>query len=377
MQHPHHSTISKFRRRFGPEIEDLFLQVNIIGKEFGLIGLDAWYVDGTKIQANASIHHAYSYEKVQKLREQLAHEIDILKALSKGEENSDPALNIKDTDIPHEIDLREEKLSGMDRAINGIEERDKERYSAEMEAYEEKMYARGQVENETGKKLVGRVPKPPQEGPNPKDQYNLTDPESRVMPVGSKGYVQGYNAQACADPLAMLVLVAYITVNTNDKKEIKALLEILKSIYNSLGKVKALSADNGYFSEENVNACEDECIDPYFAPGRMPHHLQLKERFAPSEPLKLSTNMSCKDRMREKLKTDKGKEIYKKRKEVIEPTFGIIKETMKFRRFRLRGLQKVSLEWKLICIAYNIKMMFHKLSETQPEFFSNLCAKIS
>jgi hypothetical protein len=341
----------------------------MIADEFDLINLNECFTDGTKIKANASIHHAYSYGKAIEKREKILKEIKTFEEILA---NSDNSSNQPDLDISYELKLRYNKLAVLNKVIETIERKRKEEYDVEMKAYEDKMAAREQIENETGKKMRGKVPSPPKETPDDKEQYNLTDSESRVMPVSSNGFVQGYNCQACAEPKSMLVLGGYVTQNPNDKKEIKPILDELRKNEDFLGQPRALGADAGYFSDENVKACEEKGIEPYIPPGRIPHHLPLEEFLPPKALPESTTATSSTEKMRQKLDTKEVKEIYKKRKQVIEPVFGIIKETMKFRQFRRRGLPNANVEWKLVCMAYNIKMMFNKLSRTQPDILKQL-----
>jgi transposase len=376
-EHPDHSTISRFRKRFGLEIDNLFRQVLKIASEWNLIDMSACFDDGTKMKANASIHHAYSYAKVKQLREKTMQEIKILEEENTKSDDYGHSINKPDIDISDELTRRYRKLEAMDRAIEGIEKRHKEQYNAQMEEYKGNLAARKQKENETGKKPRGKVPSPPKEVPNDKDQFNLTDSDSRVMPIGTKGFIQGYNCQACAEPKSMIILGAYATQNPNDKREIKPMLRELDKNYDSLGKPEAMVADTGYFSEENVKACEEEGIEPYMATGRIPHNPPLEKLSPPKELPESSSDISSKDKMRKKLNTKDGKEIYKKRKQVIEPVFGIIKESMKFRQFRLRGIENVNMEWKLVCMAYNIKMIFNKLSSSQPDFLKQFSCQNS
>jgi hypothetical protein len=170
----------------------------------------------------------------------------------------------------------------------------------------------------------------------------------------NKSFIQGYNAQATVEPENMLIVQAHITQNTNDKQEVEPVVEELINLSKSLPKIEKLIADTGYYSEKNVKVCEENNIDPYFATGRTSHNPSLKERFF-QEPPELPENATIIEKMRHKLKTLAGKAVYKLRKQVVEPVFGIIKSAIGIREFRLRRLKNVIAEWKLICLSYNIK----------------------
>jgi hypothetical protein len=174
------------------------------------------------------------------------------------------------------------------------------------------------------------------------------------MPSGD-GFEQTYNAQAAVDNHSMLIVADYISQNPNDKKELEPALERIDALPRKLGAVNTLIADSGYFSEGNVTSCEAKQIIPFIAPGREGHNQPLMERFL--EPPPVSDDADCVARMKHRLKTIEGKTIYAKRKGTVEPVFGIIKSVMGFRSFLLRGLELVTAEWKLVCIAWNLKRL--------------------
>ncbi|MDR1872111.1 MAG: transposase [Deltaproteobacteria bacterium] len=356
---PHHSTISKFRRRFLSEIDDLFVQVLKFANKYGLIGLENCYLDGTKMKANASKHHAYSFNRALDIKATLEKELNELEERQNGIGGSD----YTSVNIPEEIKRRQKKLANVNIAIERIINKAHEHYQAELEAYNEKMDARSKKILETGKNPRGKVPSPPTEGPGARDQTNLTDPDSRIMPNSDKGFSQAYNAQAVVEGHNMLIVAAYVSQNPNDKKEmVPALVELAKNP-DSLGTVKNIGADNGYFSETNSEACEKAGINPFIAVGRTPHHKSLNERLSPQTPLPLTEKATPVEKMAYKLKTEEGKKIYAQRKQTVEPAFGIIKAVMNIRQFMLRGIKKVNSEWKLICMCYNIKKIFLALQK--------------
>lgn len=352
--HPDHDTISTFRQRFLKQIEGLFVEILVIAQSMKFIKVGNVNIDGTKEKANASRHSAMSYTYIEKLEKQYKEEVKRLMELAEEADSE----KIQDLDIPEELKRREDRLAKIREARKVLDDRAKERYEEEKKAYDEKMKDREEKEKSTGKKLRGKTPKPPEdEGPRDKDQYNFTDPESRIMKT-SNGFDQCYNAQAAVTD-NMLIVGGYVTDHCNDKEE---LAEVLDSIPVELGKVKTLTADTGYFSESAVEGCEERGVDAHIATGRQKHNgwLDRKLEGEGSDQAEGETGpVSIKERMRQKLKSSKGQAIYRLRKMTVEPVFGIIKEIMGFRRFSLRGKEKVNAEWKLVCSAYNLKRMFN------------------
>jgi transposase len=351
--HPDHDTIATFRKRFLKELKPLFIQILLLSHEMGFLKLGKLSLDGTKIKANASKHHALSWEYACKLEKQLQSEVDELMRLA---EHADSAEVPEGMNIPDELSRRTKRLAAIADAKEKIEKRAEERFEREQKEYKEKQKQREEKQQKTGKKPRGRGPNPPQSGPRKKDQINLTDEESRIMPSSGKGFEQSYNAQASVDVDTMLIVGSHVSQSSNDKKEIKAALSIIKDLPDELGKVTSLLADAGYFSADNVSACENQTIEPYISPGRNKHSEPLYERFA--SPEELSENADTVALMKYKLKTPEGRKLYAKRKCTVEPVFGIIKHVMGFRQFLLRGIDSVSGEWDLVSIAWNIKRMF-------------------
>lgn len=353
--HPHHTTISRFRERFLDEINEIFVMVLIFAFERGLLTSDTACIDGTKMEANASIHHAYSYARALEIKAQYEQEIIELQTMA-----TDPgSVTLPGIDVADEINRRKNKISVLNAALDGIIQNAAERFERQMADYQAKLDNREQLEQQTGKKPRGKMPSPPVEGPLAKDQYNITDPDSRVMPKG-KGFSQAYNAQAAVEAGNMLILAATVSQNPNDMNEMVPVLDELSRLPTELQIIVKILADAGYCSEKNIIASLARGLDPYFAAGRFPHHQSLPERFA-QEPPALPEIATVMDQMRHKLRTLVGRNVYKLRKQVVEPVFGVIKSVMRVRRFTQRGLEKVRREWKLICTAYNIKKIFNKL----------------
>ena len=347
--HPDHDTIAHFRKRFLKQIEGYFCQILILGKGMGLVKMGTVSIDGTKMQANASKHRAMSYGYMERLEKQLEAEVAQLMELAEQADTQ----TVAELDIPEELKHRHIRLEKLKQAKKVLEERTRERYEEQQQAYEEKQCKRQEQEKATGKKIPGKKPiAPKDEGPRASDQYNFTDPESRIMKTSS-GFDQCYNGQAAVNE-QMLILGAYANNHPNDKQE---LLPVLEAIPPALGKPKAVLADTGYCSEENIKKCIKAEIDPYLAVGRQPHNQYLKEVLE-EQPVP-DPDAPLLNQMKQKLKTKQGRSKYRLRKMTVEPVFGIIKEVMGFRRFQLRGERQANGEWMLLCTAYNLKRMFN------------------
>ena len=349
-QHPDHDTIAAFRRRFLAQIEALFVQVLLLAREAGLLKLGTVALDGTKIQADASRHSALSWEHAQKIEAQLRAEVAELMALAEAADQADVPDGMS---VPEELARREDRLARIAAAKAAIEARAAERLARERAEHAAKLAAREAKAKQTGRKPGGR---PPAAGPGPSDQVNLTDAESRIMPVAGGGFEQAYNAQAAVATGSLLVVAGDVVQAANDKQQITPMLARLGRLPEALGKPRTLLADSGYFSEANVEACAAARIAPLIAPGRERHHRCWRERFAaapppPDDPPPLDAMMHC-------LATPEGRQTYALRKQTPEPVFCIIKSVMGFRQFSLRGLDKVRGEWNLVTMAWNFKRMF-------------------
>lgn len=350
--HPDHDTLATFRRRFLDELADIFVQVLEMAKEMRLLKLGTISLDGTKVHANASRHRALSYGHIEKIETQLKAEVQELLALAEQADRADVPDGVS---LPAEIKRREDRLSAMAEAKAKIEARAKERFEHEQAAYEAKVAQREAKAKEKGKKPGGKPPKPPAPGVQATDQINLTDEESRIMPVSGGGFEQAYNAQAAVDTGSLLVVAAAVTQATNDKEQVEPMLERLAALPATLGKADRLLADTGFFSGKNVTACEQSDIEPLIAVTRDEHHAGWRERFTEPDPLPADATPVA--RMAHRLKTKAGRAAYTLRKQTVEPVFGIIKSVLGFRQFLLRGLEQVSGEWRLVCLAWNLKRM--------------------
>jgi Transposase DDE domain len=336
-----------------PEIEALFAQVLLLARELGVLKLGAVALDGTKTHANASRHSALSHGHAGKIEAQLRAEVTELMAKAEAADRADLPDGLP---IPDELARREQRLAEIARARAIIEARARERQAREQAEYDAKMAARTAKVAATGQKPRGRPPAPPVEGPGATDQVNLTDAESRIMPMPGGGFEQCYNAQAVVAAGRLLVVANDVVQAANDKQQIEPMLGKLAALPAELGKVETLLADTGYFSEANVQACVTADIDPLIAMERQPHHPPLAERFAPDPPPPgQPTPLAA---MAHRLRTPEGKKLYALRKHTPEPVFGIIKSVLGFRQFLLRGLDKVRGEWNLVTTAFNLKRLF-------------------
>jgi transposase len=344
--HPDHSAIAHFRKRFLKNLEDIFVQILLIASEMGVLKLGSVSLDGTKIKANASKHKALSYEYACKLEDKLQQEISFLMAKANESEHSEN----NDINIPEELQRREDRLKNIITAKETMEKRRKVRYEQEKKDYDTKLKERALKEKANGRKLGGKKPVAPDEKPKPSDQVNLTDEESRIMPESGGGFQQAYNAQAAVDMDTMLILENHVSQSSNDKQELQPIFNKIAQLPKQLGVVDKVAADNGYKSESNTVFAAEAGIELYVPVGRQKHNNKLDELLSqdPVEPINPTPSEAISHRMLTKV----GKAFYALRKTTIEPTFGIIKEVMGFRRFSLRGLDLVKGEWTLVSIAY-------------------------
>ncbi len=348
--HPDHDTIATFRKRFLPELEELFVQILLIAQDTGFLKVGKVSLDGTKVKANASKHKALSYAHACKLQEQLETEVKVLMQKANEADNSDENDGM---DIPEEISRREDRITVIKEAKEKIEQRSKERYDKEKKLYDEKMNKRKAKEKLRGKKTKGKTPKPPEKEVKDKDQINLTDEESRIMKTSGGGFEQCYNAQASVEHDSRLIVHQHVTQNGNDKQEATPALQWFTT--HPLLKPSSILMDAGYFSEGNVKLCEENNITPYISFGKEKHNQPLEERFKEADPL--PDKPTPVEKMKHRLQTKEGKVIYGERKSTVEPVFGVMKHVMGFRQFMLRGFEQAKGEWNLMCIAYNLKRL--------------------
>jgi transposase len=356
--HPDHSSICEFRASNEKAFQAAFVSVLQLARQLRLSKVGAVSVDGTKIQANASKHAAVSYQRAGEMIEQLELEVKELIERAKQAE----ATEAKETlDIPAELARRETRLAALKQARQVIEQRVQETAQAQQEEYEAKQ-AKRQAQKAAGKKPRGPEPTPPDGSPDPKAQYNFTDPDSRIMKAGNgQHFEQAYNAQAAVDE-QMIIVGQRVSSAPNDKEQLVPTVAAISPVV--LEQVQAVLADNGFYSEAAVAKVEQKPeggpsgIQVYAAVEKHSHHKSVADLLPQPQPVAPGPEASAKEIMAHRLKTQTGKELYKLRKQTVEPVFGIIKEVMGFRRFLLRGRIKAGLEWTLVCVSYNLKRMF-------------------
>lgn len=349
--HPDHDTIATFRKRFLPEIQELFVQILLIAQMMGMLRLGNISLDGSKIHADASKSKAVSYKRLLAIEAHLQQQVAELMALA---EAADKSVIPEKMNINDEIARREQRLTQLAEAKKVLEQRAQARYEAEKAEYDEKMGQREARAAKKGKKPGGRPPQPPAAGPRDKDQYNFTDPESAIMKnPNNKGFDQHYNVQVAVEQKSLLIVAPTLSNNPTDRQQA---LPTVDAIAPALGTPEAAALDAGYWSESNVNGLKARGIDPYIATGREPHHQNWQTYFA-QQPEPPAANASAMAKMAYKLRTDIGQAIYRVRKYTVEPVIGIIKEVLGFRQFSLRGLLAAAGEWVLVCLAFNLKRM--------------------
>jgi transposase len=344
-QHPDHDTIAEFRRRHLSALSGLFVQVLHLCQRAGLVRLGHVALDGTKLRANASKHKAMSYgrikEKIPELEAQVAALLAEAEAVDAAED-AQYGQGRRGDELPEELRFRQRRLEKIRQAKAALEAEAR----AEAQGPSEAKGADDAVAGPEG----SAKPKLPTD----KAQRNFTDPDSRIMRDGAtKSFEQSYNCQAAVDDQAQVIVAAQVTQKANDKQQVKPLIEQIKT---NLGEAKprVVSADAGYFSEDNVKYLESEQIEPYMATGRQKHG--TVEPVAPRG--RIPSGATVQERMARKLRTKRGKRQYSKRKETVEPVFGQIKEVRGLRRFLLRGLEGVQAEWSLICTTHNLLKLF-------------------
>ena len=369
--HPDHDTICAFRLKNREAFKEVFTKVLLLGVELGhLKKIGGISIDGTKIKANASKHAAVSYKRAGEMIAQLEQEIE---ELVRKAEDADSAPLDDGLVLPDEIKRREDRKAALERACRTMEERYEETRREKEREYAAKK-AKRETERQAGKKPRGKDPQPPSETPPDDMQYNFTDEESRIMKAGNgKHYEQAYNAQAAVDTEgSMLIVGQYVTAHANDKQELPV---AAASVDPAIREVDTVCADTGYFCEKAVLEVEDDDGPMvYCAVEKQSHHRTVEDLLKKAEPVPPPDDAPVKEKMAFRLKTQAGRTVYKKRKETVEPVFGIIKTILGFRGFLLRGLDKVSIEWDLITAAYNFKRLHkHTISNDFTNFAEGIC----
>jgi len=350
--HPDHDTICTFRRENFEAVGEAFLQVLQLAREMGVLKVGTVSVDGTHIRANASKDKNIRYDRAGELERQL--ESDVQQLLQEAEQ-TDRGEDDDGQSLPKEIARREKLRQKMRQAREQLERRAKQRAEAQQAEYEQKVRGRQQREG----KRKGRHIHPPKDTPDDHEQTNLTDADSRLMRKSKRSsYEQTYNSQATVDADgSQLILGGHVSTCASDANE---LVPAVGGVSEEIGNVSAVLADSGYVNGDAWESLEQDEVDVYVAVSRQENHSQRQYDYRPAlvtdKPAKVIKDQRLLD-MREKLRTDAGRRLYAKRKQTVEPVFGIIKHVMGFRQFLLRGLAKVSGEWELVRLAYNIKRL--------------------
>jgi transposase len=356
--HPDHASICAFRSGNETAFKAAFVTVLQLAQHLKLTKVGTVSLDGTKIQANASKHAAVSYARAGEMIAQLELEVQELMARAQQAENQET----KDAlDIPAELTRREDRKAALQQARQVIEARAREVAAARQADYDAKQ-ARRQQQRDEGKKPRGPEPKPPGATPEPKAQYNFTDPESSIMKAGNGSHFeQAYNAQAAVDQ-ALLIVGERVSTAPNDKRELGPTMAAISPVV--APQVETILVDSGFYSEAAVQAVEQQPDGTatgrtvLAAVAKLSHHKTVADLLPQPEPPAPGPQTTPKEKMAHRLKTAAGQTLYKLRKQTVEPVFGIIKEVLGFRRFSLRGHAKVSLEWTLVCVSYNLKRLF-------------------
>jgi transposase len=339
---PGFRTISDFRKIHLERLETLFVEVLKLCALAGLAKVGTISLDGTKVKANASRHKAMSYDRMQQEEERLKEEIAKMLAEAKAADEMEDACHGPDRhgdELPEELARRQSRLAKIQQAKAQLEERARVKAAAEAVLRE----------------AEGKAPPavaPADAVPEPKDQINFTDPESRIMKASNKGWDQCGNAQAVANG-DQIILAADVTDEANDKRQAVPMVDQARENLDAAGVKQAIGAallDSGYYSEANTAALEKRDIDPYIATERLKHN----EKMASAPRGRIPTNLPAKERMARKLRTKKGRDMYAKRKGMIEPIFGQLKQVLGFRQFSLRGLASMRGEWRLLCAVHNL-----------------------
>ena len=361
--HPDHDTICTFRRENQALLTESFVQVLQLAQQLKVlqVGQITVAVDGTKVLANASKHSAVSYERAGQMIAQL--ELEVEQLIVKAEQADSTPLQDGLT-IPQEITRRQERKAALAKARGEIEARAQARYALELAEHEKKLAGRA-ARQERGEKVGGKPPKAPTPEPGPRDQYNFTDSESRIMKAGNGNHFeQSYNAQGAVEVQSRLIVGQRVSQAPNDKQELVASVQAIPA---EAGSVEAVLIDSGFYSESAVRTVEQTAegqssgITVYAAMERKSHHRSVADLERKAEPAPPAAGASVSEVMKYRLATAAGKQKYKLRQQTVEPVFGIIKSVMGFRWFLLRGLAKVKLEWALVCAAYNLKRL-HRLA---------------
>ena len=352
-QHPDHRSIARFRKRHLAALGELFVQTLRLCRQAQLVGLGALALDGTKLRANASRHKAMSYERMVKAEAQLEAELAVLRANVRvlleeaeavdAEEDERYGPDRRGDELPEELQRREQRLAKIREAKQALEE----------EARAAETARRAELESD------GRKPRRPPNGrdpfkPKPKAQRNFTDPDSKIMKTADGAFHQCYNGQALVDSKAQVIVACDLSDEAPDARQLAPALDQLAGNLAAVGadlpEHATLSADAGYFSEDNIRITSEHGLDPHIATGRFKH----TEPASPAPRGPIPKNATPKQRMARKLKTKKGRAVYARRKAIVEPVFGQIETVQNGRELLLRGKDAARGQWRLTCAVHNL-----------------------
>ena len=356
---PDFRTISDFRKIHRAALRPLFVEVLRLAGRLGLVKLGNLSTDGTKMAANASRHKAMSYGYRNKELTRLEAEIEqLLEQAERTDAEQDAALGSRRGDeLPAELQRRSDRVQKIRVAKARLEAEARAKAEAEQQCRDA---AQAQREAE-GQKRRGKVPAAVDPTPADKAQTNFTDPAAKIMKQPNKGFDYSFNAQAVVDGTAQIIVAAEVTNEANDKRQAVPLAQAALANVAAAGIERPQAADgtpapipntadNGYFSDEAVQQLAEMGMDPHIATGRQKHNQVAVAETTAACP----TAASAKERMSHKLRSAAGKLLYAARKQIVEPVFGQIKSARGIRAFLLRGLEKVSAEWQLICLTHNL-----------------------
>ena len=349
--HPDHDTIAQFRKTCLPELKDLCVQVLLLAQAAGVLKVGNISLDGTKIHADAAKSHAVSYTRLLELEHQLRADVDELFARS---EQADQVHLPAGLVLADEIARRQARLANLAQAKAMLEARAHERDQAERAAYEAKLHAQEENARQQRRHPRGPTPQPPQPGPRDKEQYNFTEPESRIMQNSTNdGFDQHDNAQVATDQDRLLLVAHSLCNHANDQAEVAPTLDTLPE---ALGTPPAGALETGYCRAANSAALERRGMEPYLAVGRRPHHQHWSVYGAPP-PAPPPDDANPLSQMADKRQTEIGKAISRLRKCTGEPVIGLITEVLGLRQFSRRGLAAAAGAWCLGCLAFNLKRL--------------------
>ena len=413
-EHPHFTRICAFRREHFPALEELFGQVLHLCQSAGLVKLGHVSIDGSRFKANASKHRAMSYDRMKTERERLQAEVRGMLERAEEVDRAEDALygeGNQPEDLPEELRRREGRLAKIREAMAALEREAKATRVAELReqaeghrqtarthpdaAVRKGAMTKARKRDEAADELANddddeppeggatadegnlplfsasssapeeppaaeahstplpkhRTPARPDGTPRPRAQRNFTDPDSRIMELQG-GFIQGYNGQIAVDEAHQIIVAQALTNQAPDTYHLVPLLERVEAVCGALPS--KMTADSGYWAPSNASWCEDHGVDAYIATGRM-RRGWARRPAARGDP---DPDADARERMRQKIQTDDGREIYKRRKCVPEPVFGQIKESRGFRQLLHRGLEKARSEFALISTGHNLLKLY-------------------